>query len=306
MKHIRMVVALVLMAVIAGGFGRAAAQGNTVSIKDFKFEPVALTVTAGTTVTWKNDGAAPHTVTAADGSWDSGNLEPGASFSKTFDSAASVAYYCKYHGAATGTGMAGTVAVTAAQAPATAAPAPATAVPAPATAVPAPATAAPAPPSGASPSISASDQPIKNGTIMVAKVVAAQDGWIAVHKNGPDGKILLTPLAGLLPIKAGTATDVVIKLDESFEAGATLYPMLHIDAGTIGTYEFPGGPDTPVQVNGAVVVVAFKVTAAASAPAAPPALPVTGGTSLPVLWIVVGAAVLVGVGALLLRRRRTV
>jgi LPXTG-motif cell wall-anchored protein len=285
MKSARTIIGFVLVLVLIG-FGRAAAQGATasVSILDFKFEPATLSVTTGTTVTWKNNGAAPHTVTAADGSWDSGNLDPGATFSKTFDTAASVAYYCKYHGAATGTGMSAKVEVTAQAQP--------TAVPA--TAVPAP--------SGPTPSISASNQAISNGTITVASVVAAQDGWIAVHKNGPDGKLLLTPLAGLAPVKAGTSTNVVVKLDESFAAGAILSPMLHIDAGTIGTYEFPGGPDTPVQADGKVVVVSLTVTEAAAP--VPPSLPNTAGTSAPVIWVLAAALALVGLGTLLLRRRR--
>lgn len=288
MKSARTIIGFALVLALLG-FGRAAAQGAaaSVSILDFKYEPATLSVTAGTTVTWTNNGAAPHTVTAADGSWDSGNLDAGATFSKTFDTAASIAYYCKYHGAATGTGMAGTVEVTAAQAQPTAVPP----------------TAAPAP-SGPTPSISASNQPIVNGTITVASVVAAQDGWIAVHKMGPDGKMLLTPLAGLAPVKAGSSSNVVVKLDESFAAGAMLSPMLHIDAGTIGTYEFPGGPDTPVQVDGNVVVVSFTVTAAAAP--APPALPDTAGPAAPTIWVLAAALVLLGLGTLLLRRRRVV
>lgn len=291
MKYVRMFVAGMMLLLVVG-VGRVAAQGATanVSMTDFKYDPATLTVAAGTTVTWKNNGAAPHTVTASDGNWDSGNLDPGATFSKTFETAASIPYYCKYHGAATGTGMVGKVEVTAAQAQPTAAPAP---------------TADPAP-GGLAPSISAVDQQIKDGSIVVAKVVAVQDGWVAVHKTGPDGKLLLTPLAGLVPIKAGTATDVMVKLDENYAAGAVLYPMLHIDAGQIGTYEFPGGPDTPVQVDGKVVVVPFKVTGAPAAPApsVPPSLPNTGSSSSPLLWVLAAAVLLVGVGTLVLRRRR--
>jgi LPXTG-motif cell wall-anchored protein len=248
MKRMRMVIALVMM-VVAANWGHAAAQGATasVSIKDFQYDPVSLPVSLGTTVTWTNNGAVDHTVTAADGSWDSGTLAPGATWSRTFDSAATVAYYCIFHGSATGTGMAGNLVVAAEQP----------------TAAPAPPTAAP---SGPTPSISAGDQPISNNMITVAKVVAAQDGWIAVHKNGPDGKLLVTPIVGKVAIKAGTTENVKVELTESFAAGDVLYPMLHIDAGTLGTYEFPG-PDSPVQVDGNVVVT--KLTVTASAPSAP-------------------------------------
>src|SRR5687768_8704241 len=65
--------------VAAGGFLSqvgpiAAHQGAAfeVQVVDFAFEPAAVTVPAGTTVTWTNTGSRPHTVTADDGSFDSG------------------------------------------------------------------------------------------------------------------------------------------------------------------------------------------------------------------------------------------
>ena len=64
----------------------------------------------GQTVEWTNEGAAPHTATADDGSWDSGDLPPGATFSRTFEEPGIYAYYCRYHGSP-GVGMIGTVAV---------------------------------------------------------------------------------------------------------------------------------------------------------------------------------------------------
>jgi plastocyanin len=72
-----------------------------------RFDPATLSVTAGETVRWFNDDALPHTVTAADGSWDSGNLPPGASFERHFDAAGTYQYLCRYH-----QGMIGTIAVT--------------------------------------------------------------------------------------------------------------------------------------------------------------------------------------------------
>ena len=63
----------------------AAAQDpvNRVKVVDFAFDPAALTVPAGATVTWTNAGNRPHTVTADDGSFDSGRLDPGEQFSQT-------------------------------------------------------------------------------------------------------------------------------------------------------------------------------------------------------------------------------
>ena len=65
---------------------------------DSFFEPVNMTVTAGSTVTWTNVGQMPHTVTADDGSFVSGNLKPDASFSFTFTKPGTYHYYCEYHG----------------------------------------------------------------------------------------------------------------------------------------------------------------------------------------------------------------
>src|SRR4051794_4215731 len=76
----------------------ADAQSSTaVTIVDFAFQPASLEVTAGTTVTWTNSGAAPHTVTADDGAFDSGTLQPGSTFSFTFDTPGTFAYHCEIH-----------------------------------------------------------------------------------------------------------------------------------------------------------------------------------------------------------------
>jgi plastocyanin len=64
---------------------------------DFGFEPKSVTVKPGTEVTWKNVGAAPHTITARDGSYDSGMVLKGASFSRRFETAGTFAYYCTLH-----------------------------------------------------------------------------------------------------------------------------------------------------------------------------------------------------------------
>src|SRR5215218_3567246 len=68
-----------------------------VSVVDFAFEPGTLSVPAGATVTWTNTGSRPHTVTADDGSFDSGRLDPGEQFSQTFDQPGTFAYHCGFH-----------------------------------------------------------------------------------------------------------------------------------------------------------------------------------------------------------------
>jgi len=67
-----------------------------VSIVDFAFKPDAVTVKAGTTVTWTNHGRT-HTVTADAGSFDSGHISSGGTFSMTFKKAGTYAYHCSIH-----------------------------------------------------------------------------------------------------------------------------------------------------------------------------------------------------------------
>ena len=80
---------------------------QNVKIAGFAFAPASLTVKAGTTVTWVNDDAPAHTVTADDGSFGSPNLAHGATFSQRFGTAGSYAYHCAIHPS-----MVGTVVVT--------------------------------------------------------------------------------------------------------------------------------------------------------------------------------------------------
>jgi plastocyanin len=131
-------------------------------------------------------------------------------------------------------------------------------------AAPAPAN-APAPAmTAAMPSVSVADQPIKDDTVTVAKVVSNGPGWIVIHadKNGAPG-----PVLGYTAVKDGENTDVAVKLAAEGRT-ETLYAMLHTDAGKVGTYEFPGA-DVPVAMNGMVVTPAFKVNGGASQGAAP-------------------------------------
>src|SRR5947209_12678839 len=87
----------------------AGAAGKTVVMKDNVFSPNAITVAAGDTVVWRNDGKVAHTVTAGDGSFSSGSVAPGASFQHTFTQPGTFSYRCTFH-----PGMSGNVVVQAA------------------------------------------------------------------------------------------------------------------------------------------------------------------------------------------------
>jgi plastocyanin len=83
----------------ATGDTDAAPDASTaaVTIKGFAFDPQAATVTVGETITWTNEDGTDHTVSAADGSFDSGDLGQGATFSQTFSAAGTFDYVCDIH-----------------------------------------------------------------------------------------------------------------------------------------------------------------------------------------------------------------
>jgi len=75
----------------------------TVEIVNFDFDPVELTVSPGTEVTFTNLDAFSHTVTAGTGDapmpddFDSGRLPEGTSFQFAFDEPGTYVYYCELH-----------------------------------------------------------------------------------------------------------------------------------------------------------------------------------------------------------------
>jgi len=264
-------VALFALVPIAGAAPRAA-ETKDVNIKDFQFDPNTISVNVGDTIHWKNNGQNEHTAQADDKSFDSGDLAVGKEFSFTFTKAGTFPFYCKYHGSPGGKGMSGTITV----AEAAAAPAPAPAA------------------EGPTGTVDVADQPIVDSAITVANVTAGQDGWIVAHldEGGKPGKVI-----GHTAVKKGENKDVKITLSESVPVGGKLWPMLHIDAGTIGTYEFPGA-DAPVKdAAGNIVMKQITVTAA------PAGLPRTGGEDNS-LALIFGALALMIAGALLALRMR--
>lgn len=90
-----------------------AAASHAVQITDSAFGTAVLTVQVGDTVTWTNADDRPHTVTSGDGTFDSGNVDEGGTFSFTFTAPGTYAYLCAYH-----PDMTATIVVEAAQAPA--------------------------------------------------------------------------------------------------------------------------------------------------------------------------------------------
>lgn len=70
---------------------------HRVEIRELAFVPAVLRVEPGDTVYWRNDDIVPHTVTASDSTWDSGELPPGGEFRWVAGRPEAVAYTCLYH-----------------------------------------------------------------------------------------------------------------------------------------------------------------------------------------------------------------
>jgi plastocyanin len=71
------------------------------------YSPNPVNVTAGTTVTWTNSDATPHTATSdTAGIFDSGSIQPGGTFSMMLQTKGTMTYHCTLHA-----GMVGTIIV---------------------------------------------------------------------------------------------------------------------------------------------------------------------------------------------------
>ncbi len=106
----------------SGGKSATAPDGaaHQVDLKLVAYRPDRLTVPSGTKVTWTQRDPGVHTVTAGtvdqgaagvaiapDGTYDSGDLATGESYSHTFSEAGTYRYFCRIHPAT----MRGTVTV---------------------------------------------------------------------------------------------------------------------------------------------------------------------------------------------------
>lgn len=123
MTRIRLVLCLLGLAWLP-----AQAEEHMVTVGDNFFDPAELTIEAGDTVIWTNEGFNAHNVNADDGSFrcaegcdsEGGNGNPsraGWTVEQTFDDPEEIPYHCDLHGSEGGVGMAGTITVEQTQEP---------------------------------------------------------------------------------------------------------------------------------------------------------------------------------------------
>jgi plastocyanin len=109
-----MLVAALALCLLVASAGATFAQDEedvTVDMIGLTFAPTEVHVAPGTTVVWTNSSRVAHTVTADDGSIDSGSVDPDSTFSVAFDTPGTYQYYCEPHGSAGLNGMAATIIV---------------------------------------------------------------------------------------------------------------------------------------------------------------------------------------------------
>jgi plastocyanin len=76
----------------------------SVDIHDLTFDPAAIEIPAGSTVTWTNSDSVPHTATAQDRAvLQSGTIHPGERYSQTFATPGTYDYFCEFHANMKGT-----------------------------------------------------------------------------------------------------------------------------------------------------------------------------------------------------------
>jgi hypothetical protein len=104
--------------------------------------------------------------------------------------------------------------------------------------------------------IEMSDQAVTDDTTVFADtVVMNAPGWLVIHSdnNGQPG-----PVLGQTAVRAGRNADVAVEITSDGRT-EVVWPMLHVDTGTVGEYEFGtvDGADNPVSQNGQVATFAI-------------------------------------------------
>jgi hypothetical protein len=99
--------------------------------------------------------------------------------------------------------------------------------------------------------LSAGDQKLDGSSVTIGSVTVPVDSWVVVHSTSKEG-FTFGGVLGETLVKAGTTPNVKVEL--SGDMTSAVWPMLHVDDGVAGTYEFGTveGKDAPVVIGGQV------------------------------------------------------
>jgi hypothetical protein len=107
-----------------------------------------------------------------------------------------------------------------------------------------------------SPSVDAKNQSVVNGIVSADMIVAAENGWMVVHRTGADMKP--GPVVGYAPLRMGDNIDVAAILTEEVKPGEMLMLMVHSEAGGLitGGFEYTLGAmeDGPIKIDDKLVM----------------------------------------------------
>ena len=94
--------AIIMPACYKNNNNNGGTNSYTVKMQNSVFSPATLTVSLNSKITWMNDDNMVHTVTASDGSFNSGDIAIGSSYSRTFSTAGTFSYYDTHNNNMTG------------------------------------------------------------------------------------------------------------------------------------------------------------------------------------------------------------
>lgn len=108
----------------------------------------------------------------------------------------------------------------------------------------------------AAPMVMAQDQSVANGIVSAQKVMAAENGWMVVHRTDASKKP--GPVVAYAPLREGENLDVAAILTEPVAPGDMLMLMIHSEAGgtQTGIFEYTLGAkeDGPIRVDDKLVM----------------------------------------------------
>jgi hypothetical protein len=105
------------------------------------------------------------------------------------------------------------------------------------------------------PDVQVADTGIVDGKVTIVRATVIGRGWVVIHADagGKPGFVI-----GYAPLNPGHNDNVQVPVNAG-AATQILHAVLHVDAGTVIVYEFPG-PDIPIQVSGNTVMAMFSST----------------------------------------------
>lgn len=106
------------------------------------------------------------------------------------------------------------------------------------------------------PMVQAADQSAASGVVTAERIVAAENGWLVVHRT--DAAMKPGPVVAHAPLREGETMDVAAILTEPVAAGEMLMLMVHSEAGgtMTGIFEYTLGAkeDGPIRIDDKLVM----------------------------------------------------